>query len=317
MSRFQKRKIAEFVSAHDYPCWCGTRAATVFCAQMFRRKFVALACEACGTHRILPRALHTQSEATDVYNLEEHTRAVIPNSVLEENARKILERIQQVGIVFAGGKTVIDIGCSDGLLIDTIRERWSCQVIGVDVDQRSIHLARQKYPNVNFIHGRFDEVIDTLPAADVVIASAILEHVTSPPEFLSMLKHLLKPGGQLFLLTPNSESRNYRIQRSWWRELLAIGEHIYLFGPRSIGILADQAGLETRTMATAYDPTILRFGIRSPKELIVLCWSLVRYSVQRLCQLKGDDLKGDILSVRLEHQPDRAVAALKSPTESL
>jgi ubiquinone/menaquinone biosynthesis C-methylase UbiE len=222
---------------------------------------------------------------------------------LKENAANILKRVQQVGIHFAPDQTVIDIGCSDGLLIEQIRERWSCNTIGVDVDQRMIETARQKYPKVHFIHGRLDQIAPTLPAADVIIASAILEHVISPPNFLATLNGLLKSNGQLFVLTPNSASRNYRLQRSWWRELLAIGEHIYLFGPRSFTILANGVGLQPEAMATAYDRTTLSFRVGSAKDLVVFAWALLRYGVKRLCQLRTDDLKGDILFARLRQKP--------------
>jgi len=308
----RRKSVAEFSSAFDFACWCGNREAVPFCAQMFRRKFVVLRCCACGTHRILPRALQSQNDATRLYNLQEHTRAVIPNAVLEENAQKILERIQRVGIAFNGNQTVIDIGCSDGLLIESIRRRSGCRAIGVDVDQKVLALAQQNYPQVEFIQARLDEVEKTLPAADVVIASAILEHVTDPKNFLKTLKDLLNPGGHIFLLTPNSDSRNYLILRSCWRELLAIGEHIYLFNPTSIGTLAELVGLQIKEMATGYDRTILSFQIRSGKDLVIVCWRIILYVVKWACQRRANDFKGDILFLHLE-----AEQMLRQPSHKL
>lgn len=303
MQTMRNRQLKQFVSSHDYPCWCGEIKGTVFCAQLFRRKFIVLQCDNCGTQRILPRALGNQADAQKVYNHPNHTRSDLPSEIIEFSSTALLKRIQEVGIAFEPGMTVIDIGCSDGTLLENIRRHYGCTVIGIDVDTSTILGARQRYPQVTFLEGLFHERSAELPKADVAIASAILEHVTSPVEFFNHLRELLMPEGKLFVLTPNSRSRHYKLTRSWWRELLAIGEHIYLFDQESLENLASRAGFKTVQTATDYDHMNQAWRAGSLRDLMITVWSLARNAVKLICKVAPKDAYGDILYASLKLQP--------------
>ena len=175
-------------------------------------------------------------------------------------------------------------------------------MVGVDVDERAIERARRDFPEVTFLCGLAQDLQGQLPLADVVIASAILEHVVSPPEFVEQLARLLKPGGKLFLLTPNAGSFHYRLVRSWWRELLAIGEHVFLFTPQSFSALAEKSGLRVHQLATDYDHLIWpRFYLpRNLKAAVILPWSYLRAAIKAACMLLPHGKSGDILFASLE-----------------
>ena len=284
-----------FVRKNDFACWCGERSATVFCRQNFRRRFAALKCVACGTQRILPKAIHDQAQAQQLYNDEQHTRAALSSEFVEGNAATILRRIDRLGIHFRPEMTVIDVGCSEGLLVETIRRKWNCRVFGVDVDERTIASARTKFPEVTFLCGLAQGQMASLPKADVVIASAILEHVTDPTQFVTGLAGLLKPGGVLFILIPNAHSLHYRIARSWWRELLSVGEHIFLFTPGSLELLAQRCGLEVVKTITDYDRLLTPRLPGSFREAAIWIWTVTRFVVKAICMNVPRGKSGDIL----------------------
>lgn len=288
-----------FVRQNDFACWCGERSATVFCRQNFRRRFAALKCLACGTHRILPKAIHDQAQAEQLYNDEHHTRAALSPKFVERNVATILRRIDRLGIRFRPGMTVIDVGCSEGLLVETIRRKWNCRVFGVDVDERTIASARTKFPEVTFLCGLAHGQMRSLPKADVVIASAILEHVTDPPQFVSGLAELLQPGGVLFILTPNARSFHYWVARSWWRELLSVGEHIFLFTPASLELLARRCSLEVVKTITDYDALLPPRLPGSFREVALWGWTLTRFVVKAICMNVPHGKSGDILCAAL------------------
>ncbi len=286
-----------FIEQHDYACWCGENRARVFCRQRLGRRFLVLQCADCGTHRILPKAIATAAAAQQLYNDARHTRAGFSPAIAAENVRRILHRIQQAGIRFGPESTVVDVGCSEGLLLETIRKQFGSRVVGVDVDEQALARARRDFPQATFLSGLAQDVSGQLPLADVVIASAILEHVVSPPEFLEHLAGRLKPGGRIFLLTPNAASFHYRLARSWWRELLAIGEHVFLFPPKSLETVAEKSGLLVQKMATDYDYLIWpRLACpRSLKAAAILPWSWFRTGVKAACMSLPPGLSGDIL----------------------
>lgn len=103
-----------------------------------------------------------------------------------------------------GAASVLDLGCGSGafLLAPLARRHPQVRFMGVDSDPASIAAARRDVmlPNVRFfLSGEWprDE------RHDLVIASEVIEHVESPPEFLAQIAGSLAPGGRLMLTLPN------------------------------------------------------------------------------------------------------------------
>jgi 2-polyprenyl-3-methyl-5-hydroxy-6-metoxy-1,4-benzoquinol methylase len=93
----------------------------------------------------------------------------------------------------------LDIGCGNGF--DTIKLlKKSSQVTGLDVE----NFVREEY------RGYFKFVLGdgvTMPfrksSFDLITCWEVIEHVKDPKQFLKEIFRILKPGGVLFLSTPN------------------------------------------------------------------------------------------------------------------
>lgn len=286
-------RVTEFIREHDFSCWCGEKSASLVCKQLFgRRPFAVLRCQGCGTHRILPRALQDQSAAEKLYNTYENPGVVAQ----EEKAfvEKMFGRFTEVDLQFQPKSRVLDVGCGNGCLLDAICRSFDCTGKGVDVDQRRIQTALNRHGPAQFECGLFDASKVDLQY-DVVISSAVIEHVIDPVGFLKQLAAGLRPGGSLFLLTPNASSLNYRLLRSWWRELLSIGEHIYLFTPESLAGCAEKAGLGLVKESSDFDWGHLRLDFGSARNAAVTAWAAYCQSVKRFASLVASKRSGDIL----------------------
>jgi 2-polyprenyl-3-methyl-5-hydroxy-6-metoxy-1,4-benzoquinol methylase len=286
-------RVSDFIRKHDFPCWCGERAASLVCRQFFgRRRFAVLRCNACGTHRILPRALHDQSAAEKLYNTYEN-----PGVVAEEERafiKKMLRRLNDVDLQIPSKARVLDVGCGNGCLLDGICRTFDCTGKGIDVDQRRIQTALSRNSPAQFECGLFDAAkVDS--QYDIVISSAVIEHVIDPVGFLKQLAGGLRPGGSLFLLTPNASSLNYRWLGSWWRELLSIGEHIYLFTPESLASCAERAGLGLVNERSDFDWGALRLEFSSGRNAVVTLWAGYCQLVKRFSSMVASSKTGDIL----------------------
>lgn len=103
-----------------------------------------------------------------------------------------------------GAASVLDLGCGSGafLLAPLARRYPEVNFTGVDSDPDSIAAARRDIalPNVRFYLPR-DWPRDA--RHDLVIASEVIEHVESPPEFLAQILAALAPGGKVLLTLPN------------------------------------------------------------------------------------------------------------------
>jgi SAM-dependent methyltransferase len=286
-------RIQEFIEAHDYPCWCGQRAARIFCKQLaFGRRFMALECRTCGTQRILPSALSGQSSAQALYN--EYTGLDFSDVDAEQFQANMLKRLREIRVDFAPGKKVLDVGCGNGVLLHTICKQFGCAGTGFDLDQRRIDNARVRFANVRFECGLFDAA-KTAEKYNIILSTAVIEHVVDPLNFLKQFHSALADDGSLFLLTPNARSLNYRLLRSWWRELLSIGEHIYLFTPRSLELCAEQSGFRLVKCASDFDRASFRFHAGSVRKLAVSLWADYRELVKRFSIRAASPEAGDIL----------------------
>lgn len=105
---------------------------------------------------------------------------------------------------FVRAKTVLDIGCGSGYGCKILAES-ALSVVGVDRDPRAIAYCREHSaaPNLTFLEGEagrltFDRKFD------VCLSFQMIEHLTSPADFIQEMKRWTNPGGQLLISTPNS-----------------------------------------------------------------------------------------------------------------
>lgn len=98
---------------------------------------------------------------------------------------------------------VLDLGCGNGSLTHVIAQQ-GCEVIGVDNSAPGIAIARQSFPECEFIQADIYELPapDMVESFDVVLAIEVIEHLLYPKEIARAAKKCLKPGGKLIISTP-------------------------------------------------------------------------------------------------------------------
>lgn len=85
---------------------------------------------------------------------------------------------------------VLDVGCGNGALAFDVAKKAK-KVFGIDIDEGSIEIAKEKYrsDNVEYVVGDATKDLP-LQKYDVVILSNVLEHIENRIEFLSKVKGL-------------------------------------------------------------------------------------------------------------------------------
>jgi ubiquinone/menaquinone biosynthesis C-methylase UbiE len=93
---------------------------------------------------------------------------------------------------------VLDLGCGNGAKISRLAERF--EVVGVDISERQLELARAAVPEAAFVQADFTTLDFPAEAFDAVTALYSIVHVPrdEQPDLLSRIMRWLKPGG-LFL----------------------------------------------------------------------------------------------------------------------
>jgi 2-polyprenyl-3-methyl-5-hydroxy-6-metoxy-1,4-benzoquinol methylase len=158
---------------------------------------------------------------------------------------------------------ILDVGCGSGHFLKVaIAMGWSAY--GTEIASGAFdQLARLgiksfcgKLDSANYVDGFFD----------VVYCSEVIEHLLDPSTLLREIARILRPGGLLYLTTPNFNSLSRRLLGSKWR---VIGkEHICYFTPASLAGAIREAGFRKVAVKTRnIDPDEIKKAFsRNPVE---------------------------------------------------
>jgi SAM-dependent methyltransferase len=154
---------------------------------------------------------------------------------------------------------LLDVGCGDGHFLEAARQRgW--EPYGSEYGEAPRERARQRGLDVR--PAPFDAAPEELGSFDVVTSIEVIEHVAEPREELARMRALLRPGGCLYLTTPNFGSLSRRIAGARWRAI-EYPEHLNLFTRRSLDSLLTRMGLsKTDLRTTGVSPADIRAGLR-------------------------------------------------------
>jgi SAM-dependent methyltransferase len=136
------------------------------------------------------------------------------------------------------GRTILDVGCGDGVFLSCISNEWSKQ--GLEPSASGATLARKKNLDVA------NATLDTAPEryeADVVSALDVIEHVIDPHQFVESCKHHLRPRGVMLLVTGDADSYPAKIAGPQWSYLRWSG-HISVFSRSGLRRLLESHGFE-------------------------------------------------------------------------
>jgi 2-polyprenyl-3-methyl-5-hydroxy-6-metoxy-1,4-benzoquinol methylase len=106
---------------------------------------------------------------------------------------------------FVAGKKVLDLASGEGYGCAILSEK-AAQVVGIDLDQKTIEHATNRYPlpNVQFIEGTIIDVpIKGEKLFDVITCFEAIEHIEEHEKLLSEVKRLLKDDGIFIISSPN------------------------------------------------------------------------------------------------------------------
>ena len=101
-------------------------------------------------------------------------------------------------------------------------------------------------------------------AFDGIVTSDVVEHLTAPWVDMAKFRDLLKPGGWLYVSTPNPSSLNARLTKGRWREAQKPG-HIIFFTGGAMERALQKAGFERRQRLRwhlGYGSNPLRNGVQ-------------------------------------------------------
>lgn len=114
-----------------------------------------------------------------------------------------LERPEMLPFFPASGKTMLDIGCGEGLFGKTLIDSRGTEVWGIDFDQESIDVAANILSKVfcGDVHQLLDDIPDNY--FDAIYFNDVLEHLVDPYTLLEQVRPKLTANGVVIASIPN------------------------------------------------------------------------------------------------------------------
>jgi 2-polyprenyl-3-methyl-5-hydroxy-6-metoxy-1,4-benzoquinol methylase len=134
---------------------------------------------------------------------------------------------------------LLDVGCGNGAFLDRMRSSgWNVQ--GVEVDHKAARVAEEVFSVPVFV-GTLEEAGHPNTTFDAITMNHVIEHVHDPIALLQECHRILKPGGDLIVVTPNVRSLGHVRFGQHWRGLEP-PRHLQLFSQSTLQGSARKAG---------------------------------------------------------------------------
>jgi 2-polyprenyl-3-methyl-5-hydroxy-6-metoxy-1,4-benzoquinol methylase len=151
--------------------------------------------------------------------------------------------------IIGTGTRVLDVGCGNGATASQFLAR-GCSVVGIDLSESGISIARQAYPTGRFEVLPADENIlqnlNEMPF-DLIVSTEVVEHLYAPRPYVRGCFVALKPGGRFICTTPyHGYLKNLimALANKWDRHASPLwdGGHIKLWSRNTLRLLLTETG---------------------------------------------------------------------------
>lgn len=172
--------------------------------------------------------------------------------------------------------TALDVGCSLGFFLHAL-QKHGFNAQGLEPSADAVKLCKKQ--GLRVYKGYLGDPLPMSGKYDVVILNHVMEHLKDPRKGCKDIFTYLKPGGIVFVESPNIASIEGALGGKKWRYLYP-EEHYSQFSPSSLSYLLTDTGfqlLSCKTYAALFDfsdlkKELLRCLSHDPKRLLFYAW---------------------------------------------
>lgn len=141
---------------------------------------------------------------------------------------------------------LFDLGCGNGHFLVAARDHgWT--VRGTELSPDAVSICRAK--GIATSRAPFESDQEDRGRFDVVTAFEVVEHLRDPRIELEQAASLLRPGGIVYVTTPNFDALGRRLLRERWR-IVQYPEHLAYFSAETLDLTLRTLGLRRLSLTS-------------------------------------------------------------------
>jgi 2-polyprenyl-3-methyl-5-hydroxy-6-metoxy-1,4-benzoquinol methylase len=201
-------------------------------------------CRKCKTRFINP--LYSDKYLSELYNTyNEHDLENIDTSKMQSRDIKHEFNLKQIEKYISPGN-ILSVGCGNGIELGVaIKRGWKPE--GYEINQELVKELTKLY-RVQIYSGEFSELELKKNHYDCIYFNHVIEHTKKPHNYLRRITGILKPGGILYIATPNINGIANKIKGFISRMRLTnkpgkyydSWQHLFYFSPANLKYLLEE-----------------------------------------------------------------------------
>ncbi|HSR62332.1 MAG TPA: class I SAM-dependent methyltransferase [Gammaproteobacteria bacterium] len=145
---------------------------------------------------------------------------------------------------YAYKKDTLDLGCGGGF-VAAVLALVARSSTGVDISRNAIDYARKRFHQPEFVCSNFADLLNMEKRFDFIYSSEVIEHVSDVNLYMQVLQRLIKPGGYVYITTPDSGHPAVPADISQW-DVFAPPIHVQFFNRETATVLFTRYGFTIR-----------------------------------------------------------------------
>ena len=234
------------------------------------------------------------SEEINSFYEKEYSITNYFSPITKKRFGKLLDQFEP----FRKTNRILDTGCGHGFFLEVAKEKgW--EVFGTELSDKAIKDCESK--GIQMLKGSLTDDSFEENFFDIIISIEFLEHISHPVQYASQIKRLLRPGGQVYITTPNFNSLlRYKLKSEY--DVISYPNHLTYFTTNTLKRLFENQGFKTKSIFTSgYSITRKKTSKKESNQAFVSETSddeMLRYRIEKNGLLKfGKSILNFILSL--------------------
>ena len=142
------------------------------------------------------------------------------------------------------GDIVLDVACGNGTLLRELSKRAKIQANGIDVSEKMIHVAKMRYPDMNFEVKACYPLEWSNESIDIITICCAFHHFDNPQGFVNECKRVLKKDGTVYIADPNFGAVLSFFANKFWFPFSKSGD-VRVYSPKELETFFYHSGFKT------------------------------------------------------------------------